>query len=67
LYSPGPVACFSDEDDVSGNQNNLTAVRRQRNLGLGQFVLDESLEIEMSQAGPPREIMQDCFWGPGTD
>ena len=21
-YSPGPVACFSDEDDVSGNQNN---------------------------------------------
>jgi hypothetical protein len=22
LYSPGPVACFSDEDDVSGNQNN---------------------------------------------
>jgi hypothetical protein len=19
---PGPVACFSDEDDVSGNQNN---------------------------------------------
>jgi hypothetical protein len=20
--SPGPVACFSDEDDVSGNQNN---------------------------------------------
>jgi hypothetical protein len=22
LYSPGPVTCFSDEDDVSGNQNN---------------------------------------------
>jgi hypothetical protein len=22
LYSPGPVACFSDEDDASGNQNN---------------------------------------------
>jgi hypothetical protein len=22
FYSPGPVACFSDEDDVSGNQNN---------------------------------------------
>jgi hypothetical protein len=22
LSSPGPVACFSDEDDVSGNQNN---------------------------------------------
>jgi hypothetical protein len=22
LYSHGPVACFSDEDDVSGNQNN---------------------------------------------
>jgi hypothetical protein len=22
LMSPGPVACFSDEDDVSGNQNN---------------------------------------------
>ena len=22
MYSPGPVACFSDEDDVSGNQNN---------------------------------------------
>jgi hypothetical protein len=22
LHSPGPVACFSDEDDVSGNQNN---------------------------------------------
>jgi hypothetical protein len=22
LYSPGPIACFSDEDDVSGNQNN---------------------------------------------
>jgi hypothetical protein len=22
LYTPGPVACFSDEDDVSGNQNN---------------------------------------------
>jgi hypothetical protein len=22
LYSPGPVACFSNEDDVSGNQNN---------------------------------------------
>jgi hypothetical protein len=21
-FSPGPVACFSDEDDVSGNQNN---------------------------------------------
>jgi hypothetical protein len=21
--SPGPVACFSDEDDVSGNQNNF--------------------------------------------
>ena len=21
-HSPGPVACFSDEDDVSGNQNN---------------------------------------------
>ena len=33
----------------------------------GQFALDESLEIEMSQAGPPREIMQDCLWGPGTD
>jgi hypothetical protein len=22
FYSPGPVACFSDEDDVSGNHNN---------------------------------------------
>ena len=22
LNSPGPVACFSDEDDVSGNQKN---------------------------------------------
>jgi hypothetical protein len=22
LHSPPPVACFSDEDDVSGNQNN---------------------------------------------
>jgi hypothetical protein len=22
FYSPGPVACFSDEDDVSGNQNS---------------------------------------------
>jgi hypothetical protein len=22
LIYPGPVACFSDEDDVSGNQNN---------------------------------------------
>jgi hypothetical protein len=22
VYSTGPVACFSDEDDVSGNQNN---------------------------------------------
>jgi hypothetical protein len=22
FHSPGPVACFSDEDDVSGNQNN---------------------------------------------
>jgi hypothetical protein len=22
FYSHGPVACFSDEDDVSGNQNN---------------------------------------------
>jgi hypothetical protein len=22
FYSSGPVACFSDEDDVSGNQNN---------------------------------------------
>jgi hypothetical protein len=21
-YSPGPVSCFSDEDDVLGNQNN---------------------------------------------
>jgi hypothetical protein len=23
FYSPGPVACFSDEDDVSGNQNDV--------------------------------------------
>ena len=22
MHSPGPVACFSDEDDVSGNENN---------------------------------------------
>jgi hypothetical protein len=22
--SPGPVACFSDKDDVSRNQNNYT-------------------------------------------
>jgi hypothetical protein len=25
LHSSGPVACFSDEDDVSGNQNNCEA------------------------------------------
>ena len=34
MYSPCPVACFSDEDDVSGNQNNCYWTRAIKRFAL---------------------------------
>jgi hypothetical protein len=47
LYSPGPVACFSDEDDVSGNQNNLE-VKETTDTASSASFLDLYLEFDDS-------------------
>ena len=43
FHSPGPVACFSDEDDVSGNQNNCYWLLHSESLSRCKHHMQEKL------------------------
>jgi hypothetical protein len=46
LYSPGPVACFSDEDDVSGNQNNCYWPLHSESIARCKHHMQEKLVVK---------------------
>jgi hypothetical protein len=45
FYSPGPVACFSDEDDVSRNQNNCYWPLHNESIARCKHHMQEKLHI----------------------
>jgi hypothetical protein len=61
FFSPGPVACFSDEDDVSGNQNNCYWPLHKESIARCKHHMQEKLGIGTALTTILPILFQYCY------